>query len=323
MEKILDISKHTRLRKLEDMVENRTAYTLDHAELNIYETHQKTKEVYLTFSNPVLASMITGKKIMHLRGLSTFDFLPGQSVVLPSNETMKIDFPEATEQSPTQCLALSLSQDKISEVTNFLNENSPIVDTHEGWSFTNENFFFTHDEGIHLLISRLIYIFTENNNAKKVFADFALKELIIRLMQTKARLFLMNNFQKEAASNRFAYILKYIHENIYKALSVKELSEKACMSESNFYRSFKNQFGISPVEYINQQRIELAQQLLHNIENTIADVSFACGFNNVNHFNKLFKKQTGKTPSLFRKEVFQSNSHTKIPLSFIFDNQAF
>ena len=69
-----DISTHLQSRKLELIVENRTTYTLDSAELNIYETHQAAKNVELTFGNPVLASMIRGKKVMHLSNAPSFDF---------------------------------------------------------------------------------------------------------------------------------------------------------------------------------------------------------------------------------------------------------
>jgi len=57
-----DITRHLQSRKLEQVVENRTAYTIDTAELNIYETHQYAEKVELTFNSPVLASMIRGKK---------------------------------------------------------------------------------------------------------------------------------------------------------------------------------------------------------------------------------------------------------------------
>ena len=74
-------------RRLEQEVENRTAYTIDTAELNIYETQHVAEKVELTFTNPVLASMIRGKKVMHLPGTPSFDLLPGESVIVPSEET--------------------------------------------------------------------------------------------------------------------------------------------------------------------------------------------------------------------------------------------
>src|SRR5690606_7678944 len=89
----------TSYRQLENHVENRTVYTLKNAELNIFETHLAAEQVHLSFGDPVLASMIKGKKIMHLNGIHSFDFLPGESVILPPGELMKIDFPEATQST--------------------------------------------------------------------------------------------------------------------------------------------------------------------------------------------------------------------------------
>lgn len=326
MEPFFNISYHQQNRKLVDLVENRTAYTLNNAELNIYETHQSAEKVALQFTNPVLASMIRGKKVMHLTGLTSFDFLPGESVIVPSHETMQIDFPDAREDSPTQCLALAISQPEIRKITDELNEKYPLVDDKNGWSFTESNYYLTNDSAINQLISHLIYIFTENNKAKDVFADLVLKELIIRLMQTKARTILLENYQQNAHRNRLSYTVKYIHENLYKTLSVKQLSEQACMSEPNFYRCFKQQFGITPIEYINQKRIELARKLLQTIETNIADICFSCGFNNHNHFIKTFKKYTQTTPAHYRKQFINdalTSNGKKLPLGYLINSEAF
>lgn len=298
-----DISTHLQSRKLELIVENRTAYTLDSAELNIYETHQAAENVELTFDNPVLASMIRGKKVMHLSNAPSFDFFPGESVIVPAHQTMKINFPEATDQNPTQCLALAISPAKIRALVETLNERAPLVDNQAGWQFTNDNFYFTNEEAIHQLIGRLIYIFTENNTAKDYFANLVLQELIVRLMQTKARMVLTANLQQLANTNRLAYAVKYVQENIHRNLTIKELADKACMSEPNFFRCFKQQYGITPVEYINQQRIHLAMKLLNNTVYSISDICFACGYNNLNYFLKVFKKATGDTPASYRKKI--------------------
>jgi AraC-like DNA-binding protein len=298
-----DISTHLQSRKLELIVENRTAYTLDSAELNIYETHQVAKNVELTFDNPVLASMIRGKKVMHLSNSPSFDFFPGESVIVPAHQTMRIDFPEAQLHNPTQCLALAISPNKIRTIVETLNERTPLVDNQEGWQFTNDNFYFTNEAAIHQLIGRLIFLFTENNAAKDYFANLVLQELIVRLMQTKARLVLTTNLQQLANTNRLAYAVKYVQENIHRNLTIKELADKACMSEPNFFRCFKQQYGITPVEYINQQRIHLATKLLYNTSYSISDICFACGYNHLNYFLKVFKKTTGDTPASYRKKI--------------------
>lgn len=298
-----DISTHLQSRKLELIVENRTAYTLDSAELNIYETHQVAKNVALTFDNPVLASMVRGKKVMHLSNAPSFDFLPGESVIVPAHQTMRIDFPEAQLHNPTQCLALAISPNKIRTIVETLNERTPLVDNQEGWQFTNDNFYFTNETAIQQLIGRLIFLFTENNAAKDYFANLVLQELIVRLMQTKARMVLTTHLPQLANTNRLAYAVKYVQENIHRNLTIKELADKACMSEPNFFRCFKQQYGITPVEYINQRRIQLAMQLLYNTSYSISDICFACGYNNLNYFLKVFKKATGDTPASYRKKI--------------------
>lgn len=95
-------------RSLFTLVENRSVYTMDACELNVFETHQRAKEVNLQFGDWVLTSMLRGKKVMHLAGRPGFDYLPGESVIVPPHELMKIDFPEAGKETPTQCLALAI-----------------------------------------------------------------------------------------------------------------------------------------------------------------------------------------------------------------------
>src|ERR1700742_3529626 len=82
-------------RDLKTMVENRSVYTLKHFELNVFETRQQSEKVSLVFNDMVLTTMLRGKKVMHLFGSEHFDYLPGESVIVPGNEEMVIDFPEA------------------------------------------------------------------------------------------------------------------------------------------------------------------------------------------------------------------------------------
>jgi AraC family transcriptional regulator len=299
--KPLDLSKHLLGRKLEEMVENRTAYSLAMAELNIYETHTQATNVELSFDAPVLASMVQGKKIMHLHGTPAFDFYPGESVIVPGHSVMHIDFPEATEQNPTQCLALALSEEKLHQLTDRLNDQVPLIDSPTGWQFTPDNLYFTNDEAINQLLNRLIFVCAEGNSARDYFAELILQELTIRLMQTRARRIMLANPAVFANQNRLAYAVQYLREHLHENISVATLAEKACMSEPHFYRCFRQQFGFSPVEYINRERIQKATHLLINTERTLTEIAFDCGFNHVNYFLKIFRRQIGVTPTEFRE----------------------
>lgn len=74
------------------------------------------------------------------------------------------------------------------------------------------------------------------------------------------------------------------------------------MSEPNFYRTFKLTFNMTPVEYIHQQRIALAARLLKTSNRCLADISIECGFNNLTYFMKMFRRETGVSPSIYRKQ---------------------
>ena len=288
-------------RRLETLVENQTSYTLQSAEMHIFETHQEAEQILLKFHQPVLASMLEGKKIMHLKNMTAFDFLPGESLILPSDELMCIDFPEAQMDNPTRCLAMAISEEKIKETVQFLNESRAKADGE--WKFTDYNFHFTNDIAIQQIIQRLLFLFTENHSSKDVFADFMLRELIIRILQTEAKKIYTDKTLQLSSDHRLAFIIQYIRQNLGKELTIKELSNKVYMSESNFHRVFKNELNISPIEFINNERIKLATSLLQDPRKKIKDIYMECGFNSLSYFIRMFKKKEKLSPKEYQLKV--------------------
>jgi AraC-like DNA-binding protein len=288
---------------LQTLVENRQVFTLHHSELNLFETYQRAEQVRLQFPDLVLTSMVRGKKVMHLFGQAGFAYLPGEAVIVPPGEAMLIDFPEARLDNPTQCLALAVSADKIREVMAHLNEQHPKAETGEQWHLDLHDFHLQQNPQLHGTLQRLVSIYHENNRAKEIFADLTLNELLIRLMQTQAARLLLHAPRARATSHRFAFVAQYIHDNLHRPLTVAELSEKACMSQPHFFRCFKAEFGLSPVDYILQLRVAEAKQLLLAGRLNVTQVCLAVGFNNLNYFIRAFKKQVGVAPNLFRKQA--------------------
>jgi len=289
-------------RKLVDIVENRTVHTLNRAELNIYETHRKAEDVQLKFTDPLLVSMIRGKKVMSLSNMSPFGFLPGESVALPSDELMRIDFPEATFQSPTQCLALAISRERLQQTVDFLNQGGGRVDGTE-WNTLNFNYRFTNDIAINQIIQRLIFIFTENHPSKDIFSEMLLHELVIRILQFENRTRYDLNSMHDSNADAFSHVIRFIRDNLTEELSVEVLSRIACMSESKFYRSFRNETGLTPNEYIIEERLKVAENLLINPEVTVKEAWLASGFNSFSYFSTLFKKRKKLTPSEFKSRM--------------------
>ncbi|EMR04736.1 AraC family transcriptional regulator [Cesiribacter andamanensis] len=294
-------------RTLEQLVENRTSFQGSHSELHIYETHATARAVSLQFREPVLTSMIMGKKVMHLQGIKAFDYMPGESLILPGNEPMQIDFPEASATTPTKCLALAISPDLIRDTVAYVNDRMPRVAEEGEWGFMEDNYHLLNDASVSSLLNRLIGVFLEGNTARDIFVDLCLQELLIRLMQTRARNLLVQQYAQYRNSHRMAHVAAYIRENLYRSISVGELASQACMSEPAFFRSFKHQFGLTPIEYINQERITLAKQLLNEKHLSVTEISFACGYNNMSYFISQFKKQLAFTPTQWRHRLKKSS----------------
>lgn len=299
------LNQHRNTRKLTTLVENRTTYSADYAELNVYETHTYAEKVSLTFNFPVIASMLTGKKIMHLDGFEAFDFYPGESVVMPTNKEMVIDFPLATKKSPTQCLALGIDAFKIEEVVGKFNHQVAIEKENNQWDLDETASHLINNTDVNHLIERLTYTFTNNNKSKDVLLDLMIQELIVRLLQTKAKSLIINDPNNTFSDTRIGTVIKYIKENLTnKDINVDVLAKKAYMSTSHFHKQFKNTLGISPIDYINSEKIKFSKKLIKESKDfRMSEIAFKSGFNNTSYFNRQFKKMEMMTPQQFKKSI--------------------
>ncbi len=288
--------------KLKTLVENRTVYSLEHCELNVFETHMKSYAVPLTFSDFVVTSMVRGKKVMHMYDNPGFDYVPGETVIVPPDVTMKIDFPEATGLNPTQCIALAIDETHIRKTLQYLNEYLPKEFIQNEWSLDYDKYHLYNNEDIALLINKLIRICSDNSKGKNVLADLAVKELLIRMMQTQNMIAVDNNFQKESTANPLAFIVQYIKENINEKIQISELSDKACMSKASFFRAFKKELGVSPLEYILKEKLNRAKELLANPNIKVTAISYELGFNDLNYFVRLFRQKEGITPRQYQSK---------------------
>ncbi|GAA3741142.1 MULTISPECIES: AraC family transcriptional regulator [Flavobacterium] len=286
-------------KSLKTLVENRTIYNLNHCELNLFETYESTKMVPLKFNDLVVTSMLRGKKVMHLFDDPEFEYLPGETVIVPSNVEMKIDFPEASKSNPTQCLALAIDQSKILEILNFLNEQYPKEGNNMYWQLNYQNYFFYNNVEMAATINKLIKECMSTSITKDIFADLTLKELLIRIIQTQT-VKSLNEGKFLENNNPITEVTEYIKQNLKENISLKSLSEKACMSTTSFYRFFKRELGMSPIEYILNEKIKCAKNLLKNPSLQINEVCYLAGFEDANYFIRLFKKYEGITPKQYQ-----------------------
>jgi AraC-like DNA-binding protein len=252
---LLQTPQLTQVASLKTLIENRTIYNLNHCELNLFETYQHAEQVALTFSDVVLTSMLRGKKVMHLYNDAPFDYLPGETVILPQSTEMKIDFPEASITDPTQCLALEIDRGKIEQLICLLNERYPKEDQ-TPWVLNFEQYYLMNNDAVTATLNKMMQVCMSEQRNKDILADLSLQELVIHLIQLQKINELENN---DSTNGILPHLLNYIRGHLQEKINLKNLSELACMSGSTFYRYVKKSTGLSPQELILRERIKHAK----------------------------------------------------------------
>lgn len=291
--------------KPKQLVENRTSYAGENALFSVYDTYEAAQSVELYAANPMYCGMISGKKIIHTKNESAFAFNPSESLVLPPDRTILIDFPEARASQPTKCITIELPLQKVNQIVSQMNEQIPRNEESGSWEYDpNKSVHFSNTKSVDMLIDKLFHIFTEEDQQRDLLIDLNISELIVHMLQSESRKLLMKNYHSHLTRNGLSAAIDYINENLTQTISIKKVADIAYMSKSSFYRYFKNEFRMTPVEYIQKKRVELACRLLQQKENSVTDVSYKLGYSSLSHFIKLFKNQIGITPKQYQlKEI--------------------
>jgi AraC-like DNA-binding protein len=94
----------------------------------------------------------------------------------------------------------------------------------------------------------------------------------------------------------------FIHNNFERDISLGDIARFVFLSPSYFTRAFKEETGLSPINYLLKVRIERAKELLTDTGLRISDIALSVGFSNQQRFNEMFKKFTNQTPLQYRKK---------------------
>ena len=144
------------------------------------------------------------------------------------------------------------------------------------------------------LLSSLFYYHSLSTTS----AHLSCMSLLYRLLSIVYPSCIGEQFRPANLANAVSYMATHLNKQI----STKQLSELCMMSDTSFRRKFKETYGISPIDYLLQLRIEQAEDFLLHSQLSIAEIALMCGFNDSGYFCRTFKKQTGVTPTTYKQQ---------------------
>ncbi|MBQ9965382.1 MAG: helix-turn-helix transcriptional regulator [Clostridia bacterium] len=160
------------------------------------------------------------------------------------------------------------------------------------------------------LSARVVYKGVDISKQLKAMLDFSIKNKDINeqtaycsgvIAEIFYKLYLSLVGDETQISGTVAYAKVVIDRHIEKFSSNEELAEFLKCSVSTFTKNFKKKYGITPIEYQKQKKIESAKQLLIDGKLSVKEIANHLGFCDAAYFSAYFKKYTGLTPKEYKK----------------------
>lgn len=139
-------------------------------------------------------------------------------------------------------------------------------------------------------------------------AGFSKEHLLHAANLHKALFSLIHHRSYNHAASRSAHIdyiglaIDYIRSNINKAITVEDMAASTGLSVSYFKQLFKVKTGLTPIAYVNHQKIQQACERLTITDLPVKTIAADLGFNDPYYFSRRFKKIMSKSPKIYRKE---------------------
>ena len=293
------------MKKREQFVEKGTTYTFRNGTINVYETNCPCKNVEFNFERYMITLMLSGHKTIVSEKINV-EFYPGMVFIPERDSLQKIEIANASFTNPTKCLVLDISPAFLKTFYEEYQSNCRMFEVNEPIPQTGLTHFFSNDEETIDAFQKLYKnVKSASTAADEMINTIILKELVSRLMLTDAKVLLLENFQERIQNRMIVKTLNHIKHNFKNKITIDELAEVYGAGKTKFFTAFKEEIGLTPVNYIMQERIQHAIKLMKT-SNNMQHVAYNSGFNTYEHFYKSFKKTIGFSPKTYRKSMVQS-----------------
>lgn len=238
--------------------------------------------------------------------------LKGKIVIENSHDTIFVKANELFLQSKGENIMVNIIPDNGQfECLYFIFDPELVVDVlrtiHDEMSIMSKNesgnlhfCHFQQNDRIELFFNSLLNTSWQNNEYYEALFKLKLKELIMILLTDGTTRSQVATFLKSNLNCRSNKLMQIVYETLYTSISISELASICGMSLSSFKRAFYMEFNMSPMQWINEKRLDRAILLIKNTSIPITEIAYNCGYESYVHFSRRFKSKYGCSAKAFR-----------------------
>ena len=257
----------------------------EHMRVLYYDFSKAYTGDYRSYENSRICTILEGNKIIKVDKNDEFSYSSNEFVLLPPNSNVNMEIPV-----PTKALVLEIDDNIIQKVYDKISLSLDLDLTKNSQKF----FLGEKDNNINHVLNNIINAYFSQEKNKIFLMDLYIQEMIYNVLKMQGSNFILRRDDK----NPVPSAIKYMKANYSKNIKIKDIANNLNMSESNFSSCFKRTTGISPKDYIKNLKLSKAIELLK--ENTVTEVAFELGYENISYFISEFKKRYGYTPKQYQ-----------------------
>ena len=261
---------------------------LDGVETNLikliyYDYKKNDKDIYTTHECNRLCRVLQGEKKIKINSEKNLIYSDSEFVLLKPNSKV-----EVITENPTKALVLEISNELLSNVNNKVK-----YEFEENVDLELKNNCIFKDIKVKNLMNDVINIVSSSESNKEFLIDLRAQEITYELFKHK----LFNDFDMLSANNVIRKSIDIMNNNILSDMTISDISYSLGMSLTNFSTIFKKAMGMAPNKYFTNLKLRKAKEML--VYQSVTEVAFSLGYDNISYFINIFKKSFGITPKQY------------------------
>ena len=262
----------------------------DLIKLIYYDYEKDYKDSYTTAECNRLCRVLDGEKKDKVNNKSSLIYSDDEFVLLKPRSKVEV----ITDRS-TKALVLEISNDLILDISSKVS-----YDFQENIDFELKSNYTFKDSDVKHLMDDVINIAVESKGNKEFLIDLRAQEITYELFRRR----IFSDINVLNSNNVIRMAVRIMNENILSNITISDIAYSLGMSLTNFSTIFKNATGISPNKYFTNLKLHKAKEMLKY--QSVTEVAFSLGYENISHFINIFKRNFGITPKQYSLSLVNS-----------------